>query len=88
MSRKFYSILTITAFAFALVFGFGTLNTVKAAPGGGGDAYNPPPGTNFFGLDNADNPVGAVHRDMDRNAAPKGSEFTTDSYGLNLKSQQ
>ncbi len=89
MNKKFYSILAAMAIALTLFFGFGPLNTAKAAPDGG-DAYTPPPGqSNLFGYDQAANSTGAIDRDQDRGTAPSGnSGFVTDSYGLNLKSQQ
>ncbi len=83
--KKFIYSLSVVAVAFALVFGFGTLNTAKAVPGENGEGYNLPAGeNNLFGVDQADNSTVGI--DRDRDADLRAHEF--DSYGLFGTSQQ
>ncbi len=89
MNRKFFSILSVVAVAFALVFGLGTLDTAKAVPGMNGDGYTAPEGTsNLFGIDGADITAGAGTIDRDRgNDMDRDKAVSDYSYGLWGKSQ-
>ncbi len=89
MNRKFFSILSVVAVAFALVFGFGSVNVAKAVPAMNGDGYSVPAGTsNLFGVDGADITAGAGAIDRDRGNDMDRDKAAPDySYGLWGKSQ-
>ena len=83
-TKSFYS-LSVIAVAFALVLGFGTLNTAKAVPGENGDGYTLPAGTaNLFGADAVLNSIVVI--DRDRDADLRAHEF--DLYGMLGTSQE
>jgi len=78
MNKKFYSIVTVVAVAFALVLGFGPFSAVKAVPGASGESVSPlaPGESNAFGVDLAG--TSAVSRDYDSRI----NEPSFDTYGL------
>ncbi len=74
MNKRLFSNLTILAFAFALVLGFGAINYSNAndlIP----ESY--PGQVNLFGNDQAHNGIGTLAADQD--IAPRAA---VDSYGL------
>ncbi len=80
MKRRIFSITAAVGLSLALVFGFGGVNVVKAAPNyTGGEALNPPAGgaVNLIGADQAANSVVTTgDRDF------RTDKFAPDTYGL------
>ena len=82
MNSKLLSIFTVIAVSFALVLGFGALNTVKAVPGTSGErVIVPGAGIDQVGIDGADNSIGIAGR-ADKDPGSTRSAFAPDTYGL------